>query len=405
MRLITIEEFRAAARDKRPHGADGVFRVNTRIKPRAVEDESRTLRFCFSDGSIDRMGDTIAVDGWELADFTANPVALWAHDSSSPPIGRASNVTTEATRLMGDITFADAETYAFADTIYRLYLGQFLNAVSVGFLPLEYSFVENDPDRGWGIDFKRQELLEISPCPIPANPNALGAARAKGIDLKPLVTWAEAALDAGGLAVLPRADLEKLRKDAANMTTLRRVPTKPRRRADDEDPDDKPPEDKVQATCGRKADSECGLKDSAECAIHGGGKAAGTDDEPDDKPDDEKRLRVLLLRLLTPVRREADPEDLPMEHHDAIRLAHKSMKTCKSFLGEAMGHYAKAMDLMGPVVDAINEGSNGNGDDDSGNGDDGNGNGNGNGDKPDDADKAAQLRRAAELRERIRRAA
>jgi HK97 family phage prohead protease len=398
--LISVEQFRKdakAKRDPRP-----VFRVS--LEPAAdVEGASRTKRFCFSDGSIDRMGDTIDPAGWDLTDFTLNPVALWAHSSMDPPIGRASNVAVEGQRLMGDIEFAPIETYAFADTIFRLVDSKFISACSVGFLPVEYSFVENDPERGWGIDFKMQQLLEISLCPIPANPNALLEARNKGIDLRPLFEWAERTLDSGGMSVLPRADLEKLRKDAA-MTT-KRTPGKPRLRADDENPDDKPPEDKVQATCGRKADAECGLKDASECAIHG--KAEDPGDKPDDKPDDEKRLRALLLRLLggtAPVRREADPDDLPMEHHDAIRLAHKSMKTCKSFLGEAMGHYAKAMDLMGPVVEALNEGaSNGDGDDDSGNGN--GGGGNGDGDKPDDADKAAQLRRAAELRARIRRAA
>jgi HK97 family phage prohead protease len=384
MRLISVEEFRQAAREKRPHGSDGVFRVNTRIKPRALDDGSRAIRFCFSDGSVDRMSDTIDPAGWELSDFTANPVALWAHDSSAPPIGRAANVATEADRLMGDITFADAATYAFADTIYRLYLGEFLNAVSVGFLPLEYSFVENDPERGWGIDFKRQELLEISCCPIPANPNALAEARATGINLTPLVKWAEATLDAGGLATVPRDELDRLRKQAKELSmTVRR---QPRRRAGD-DPDEDKPEDKVQATCGRKADAECGLKDSSECAIHG--KA-----EPDDKPDDDdesKRLRRLLRQELRHVlRADGDPDDLPMEHHDAVRMAHKCLRTSKAFLAEAVTHHSKAVDLLSGVVEALN-------------GD------NGNGDKPDedpddkpDEEKAAQLRRAAELRTRIR---
>jgi HK97 family phage prohead protease len=177
--LLGQGDFHRAAASGQTRGR-GVRRIST-VKPRAYDDGSRRIRFCFSDGSVDRLGDTVNPNGWELADFMANPVALWAHDSSAPPIGRASNVKVEGGRLMGDIKFADADTYAFADTIYRLYLGQFLNAVSVGFLPIEYSFVENDPDRGWGIDFKRQELLEISPCPIPANPNALAEARAKGI--------------------------------------------------------------------------------------------------------------------------------------------------------------------------------------------------------------------------------
>ena len=201
------------------------------------------------------MGDTIDPAGWEIDDFMANPVALWAHDSLSPPIGRASDVGPEGTRLMGTVEFADLETYAFADTIYRLLLGRFLNAVSVGFLPTEYSFVENDPDRGWGIDFKRQSLLEISVCPVPANPHALIDARAKGINLRPLVEWAERTLDTGGMTVISKAELQKLRAAAKEIPMARRPGT--RRRADDE-PDDKPDEGEGKgtavATCGRKAD-------------------------------------------------------------------------------------------------------------------------------------------------------
>jgi len=169
--LISADQFRKDLRAKRkPSG--GVFRVNTE-PPVFVEGADRTLRFVFSDNSVDRMGDTIDAAGWDLSDFERNPVALWAHDSSAPPIGGASNVAVEGTRLAGDITFAPPETYLFADTIYRLVLGKFIRAVSVGFMPTKYSFADNDPERGHGIDFLEQTLLEISVCPVPANPNAL----------------------------------------------------------------------------------------------------------------------------------------------------------------------------------------------------------------------------------------
>ena len=100
-----------------------------------------------------------------------------AHDSSSPPIGRASHILVEGERLMGDIEFAAPETYEFADTIYRLVQEKFINAVSVGFMPIEWSWSE-DKSRPGGIDFERCELLEISVVPIPANANALIEARA-----------------------------------------------------------------------------------------------------------------------------------------------------------------------------------------------------------------------------------
>ncbi len=156
----------------------GLARVAT-FEPRIYEDGTRKIRFCFSDGSEDRMGDTISPYGWELSGFMKNPIALWAHDALSPPIGRASNISVEGDRLMGTIEFASPDVYPFAETIYRMVRERFISAVSVGFIPIEYSF-SKDKDRQFGIDFERQELVEISLVPVPANANALVEGRAKG---------------------------------------------------------------------------------------------------------------------------------------------------------------------------------------------------------------------------------
>jgi HK97 family phage prohead protease len=191
-KFVDQAEFHALARaGKRPDC--GVIRTST-ADPQPAADGSRKITFTFSDETVDRMGDTIAANGWDLSGFKSNPVALWSHDSSAPPIGLASGVGPVGKKLMGTIEFAPAETYAFADTIYRLLVGKYLRAVSVGFIPREWEFV-NDPARPMGISFTKQELLEISVCAVPANPNALSAARAKGIDTRPLRNWAQRELD------------------------------------------------------------------------------------------------------------------------------------------------------------------------------------------------------------------
>jgi HK97 family phage prohead protease len=215
---FSTDEFRTAARAGAPP-AGAILRLATG-EATEVEGKSRTLRFCFSDGSIDRAGDSIDPKGWELASFNKNPVALWCHDSWSPPIGRASGVGPVGKRLMGDIEFASAEVYPFADTIYQLTKNKFINAVSVGFNPLEWTFV-NEADRPYGIDFKRQELLEISPCPVPCNANALIEARAKGIDTRPLIGWAEKILDEGGSVLISETELDALRKSAGETAPVR----------------------------------------------------------------------------------------------------------------------------------------------------------------------------------------
>jgi HK97 family phage prohead protease len=376
-RLLSLAEFRKEVQAKRPI-AGGVFRLST-LPSETVEGEARRRRFCFSDGSVDRMGDTIDPEGWDITDFAANPVALWAHDSMQPPIGRAHDVSVKGGRLMGDIEFIPAETYAFAETVFRMVEGGFLNAVSVGFLPIEYSYVENDPDRGWGIDFKRQTLLEISLCPIPANPNALVDAKAKGIDVRPLIEWAERLLDGGGKVMVPRSELQRLRKSAKELS-MAKLPPKSRTgvKADDgEGP---------IGDCGRDKGATCGMTDPEECAVHCSAKSA--DDDADEKA-------IKHLRRLLRLRRRADDDpsedEVPLAHEDAIRMAHKCMRTAKAFQTEAMGHYAKALDHLDGVVDAL---------DDNGDPDDG-APSNTDPDADANAEKAARLKRARDLKKRI----
>lgn len=178
-----------------------------------VESTSRRITYVFSDETVARDGHTILSQGWQLDNFKANPVFLWCHDSSSPPIGKVVDVQISGKRLLGTVEYADADTYEFADTIYRLTEKGFLNAVSVSWQPLEWRW-SKDKDRPGGMDFLRQELLEVSSVPVPALPTALATARAAGIDTKPLYEWAEKILDSGDKILIPRDELETLRREA-----------------------------------------------------------------------------------------------------------------------------------------------------------------------------------------------
>jgi HK97 family phage prohead protease len=213
MKLLDADAFRAAVKDGGQQPEATLFKFAT-AEPQQVGDEaSRTQRFVFSDATVDHSGDSIDPKGWDLGIFKRNPVALFSHMSWEPPIGRASNVSVQGGELVGDIEFATPDIYEFADTIYRLVKGKFLNAVSVGFLPKEWAFT-SDKNRPYGIDFKKQTLLEISVCPVPCNPNALGEARSMGVDTRPLQEWAEKVLDSGDTIFMPRKDIEALRLQA-----------------------------------------------------------------------------------------------------------------------------------------------------------------------------------------------
>jgi HK97 family phage prohead protease len=156
--------------------------------------EDRTFTFVFSDESVDRYGDVILARGWDLANFNANPIALFAHDAGTVEnvIGCAKNVRVEGSRLIGDIEFMSADVNPNAEAVYQMVKGGFLKTVSVGFQPIEWELAK-DKSRPQGVNFKKQELLEISIVPIPANANALVQAKAAGIDISRLGLSAEPA--------------------------------------------------------------------------------------------------------------------------------------------------------------------------------------------------------------------
>ena len=62
--------------------------------------------FVLSTDDVDRHGDVVAADGWNLVFYRRNPVLLWAHDYRRPAIGRALNLWAEPHRLLARMEFA-----------------------------------------------------------------------------------------------------------------------------------------------------------------------------------------------------------------------------------------------------------------------------------------------------------
>lgn len=191
----TIEEFKIAALDAATDAdaapiSDARVRASFDTEVKAEESATRSLLFTISTASVDRMGDTIAVDGWKLEAYRKNPVVLWAHDSSMLPVAKAPNVWMEEGKLKATAEFTPPGMAKFNDTVFDMYALGFLSATSVGFVPHKYALT-NDPKRGFGVDFLQQELLEFSCVPVPANSEALIEGRSAGIDIAPVLDWAQ----------------------------------------------------------------------------------------------------------------------------------------------------------------------------------------------------------------------
>lgn len=134
-----------------------------------INEAERSFPAIASTASQDRIGDVLHSDGWDMKDFTPNPVMLWAHDYRGLPIGKVVNPHTDGDKLKFTASFVPADIYAFADTVYKMFKGGWLNAFSVGFDPLEWVFNEENG----GMEFFKQALLEVSAVPVPMNAEAL----------------------------------------------------------------------------------------------------------------------------------------------------------------------------------------------------------------------------------------
>lgn len=320
MRYVEPSEYRKLAKDKPPRDTGVKF---TSIAAPEVAAESRTFRFCFSDSGVDLQGDKLNANGWCTENFDRNPVVLFSHDATQP-IGKASNLQVEDGRLLGDITFAETP---LADEIYQLVNGGFVRAVSVGFMPIKYTF-SDEPNRAGGIDYQSMSLLEVSVCSIPANPRALIEARAQGIPTGQLESW-----------LIDRiADKNTTETDRAVFKAL------VNKSMDESDPS---AGGYTVGNCGRDKDDECGMFDPQECEVHR---------DIDEYEDEGKALMAIVKQAhaeirrlneeIKALRRTKTEGDDPEDHEGEDGEVH---------LNKGLAHIKAAEELHDSAVDHMEE--------------------------------------------------
>src|SRR6266699_5528257 len=97
------------------------------------------LDFISSDETLDRYSEIISASGWKLDSYQRNPVFQNAHQYGDVifTLGRALATEVRGGKLYQRIQFA-TDVNPMAKIAHGLYKARFLNAVSVGFIPLRW---------------------------------------------------------------------------------------------------------------------------------------------------------------------------------------------------------------------------------------------------------------------------
>lgn len=151
--------------------------------------ENRIRQYTITDETCDRYGDIVRAKGAVLDNFSKNPVIQFAHNYEEPPVGTAlktwydkASSTVKAWAMFYDDR---VDSSGRSELIWKFVRANAMRACSIGFMPLEYNVPNNEEERGalglgkYGVEFTKWDLLEFSPVPVPANPNALQDAFAK----------------------------------------------------------------------------------------------------------------------------------------------------------------------------------------------------------------------------------
>ena len=196
--------------------------INTEIKKSQNQDGSNfKMSFVASTDSPDRYGDIVAVDGWELDAYRSNPIVLLNHDHNSAlPIGKG-NVRIAPEGLLIDVEFDMSDPKA-AEVAGKVERG-FMNAVSVGFAPIESTPRADLPEehfaftRSGGNFFSKAELLEVSIVTIPANPEAVAiAAKDYRYEMRSFITQQIEAM----IGAMPKAEIIKELNDEGDFEIM-----------------------------------------------------------------------------------------------------------------------------------------------------------------------------------------
>jgi hypothetical protein len=146
----------------------------------ALDEPAGIYEATITTESPDRSEDVIMASGGRFENYKRNPVVLWAHRYGEPPVARALEVIPILGGIKSIFQFPPAGLSARADEVHALWRAKFLNAVSIGLLPLKQEPVDPNDKRWFAPQrYVEWDMLEFSIVPIPMNPDALRASLAR----------------------------------------------------------------------------------------------------------------------------------------------------------------------------------------------------------------------------------
>jgi hypothetical protein len=180
-------------------------------KAKKIQQDNGTFDVIISTEDLDRTGEIVRQDGWDMGNYKNNPTVLWGHDYYAMPIGACLETYTTTTFRGVPATgargiFLSADINPFAQQIRKLYdfgLKQGAGVgttTSVGFIPKGF-----DPNNNTII--VQAELLEFSFVPVPAN-QGVGPAQARRLTSEEIVSLG---LDVQGLRVKGITDIFEIK--------------------------------------------------------------------------------------------------------------------------------------------------------------------------------------------------
>lgn len=164
---------------------------------RILSEADGLVEYVASDESLDSYNEIISAKGWRFTRFAKNAPFVDSHDywSIDKLLGKVESARVEGRALVERVRWAkDVEENHLARLGWKMTVGGFLKAVSVGFYPTKYARnggdgfaaacteigVKPEDSKNIRAIYLEQEQIELSACIIGANPNALAKSFAEG---------------------------------------------------------------------------------------------------------------------------------------------------------------------------------------------------------------------------------